>query len=123
MTLKAWPVKPACAKDALAFMGYDDALSGVEMPKTRLYAAYRQILVRDPCAYCGATDARLAWDDDGGRSCGEAYWSYLLIGMHRDHIEPRSGAGSDVWDNLTAACRSCNSSKGTNRLLLWMVER
>lgn len=28
-----------------------------------------------------------------------------------DHVVPRSRGGGDDWDNLAAACRSCNSSK------------
>ena len=28
-----------------------------------------------------------------------------------DHVVPRSRGGRDVWDNLAAACRSCNSAK------------
>jgi 5-methylcytosine-specific restriction endonuclease McrA len=28
-----------------------------------------------------------------------------------DHVVPRSRGGRDVWDNLAAACRPCNSRK------------
>jgi 5-methylcytosine-specific restriction endonuclease McrA len=28
-----------------------------------------------------------------------------------DHVVPRSRGGSDEWDNLVAACRTCNSTK------------
>jgi 5-methylcytosine-specific restriction endonuclease McrA len=28
-----------------------------------------------------------------------------------DHIVPRSRGGRDVWDNLAAACRPCNTRK------------
>jgi len=28
-----------------------------------------------------------------------------------DHVVPRSRGGRDVWDNLAAACRPCNSKK------------
>ena len=28
-----------------------------------------------------------------------------------DHVVPRSRGGRDVWDNLAAACRPCNSAK------------
>lgn len=28
-----------------------------------------------------------------------------------DHVVPRSRGGADVWENLAAACRSCNTSK------------
>lgn len=33
-----------------------------------------------------------------------------------DHVVPRSRGGSHSWDNVVAACRSCNSRK-ENRLL------
>jgi 5-methylcytosine-specific restriction endonuclease McrA len=28
-----------------------------------------------------------------------------------DHVVPRSRGGLDVWDNLAAACRPCNTRK------------
>jgi 5-methylcytosine-specific restriction endonuclease McrA len=28
-----------------------------------------------------------------------------------DHVIPKSRGGTDAWDNLVAACRSCNGSK------------
>ena len=28
-----------------------------------------------------------------------------------DHVVPRSRGGRDIWDNLAAACRPCNSKK------------
>lgn len=33
-----------------------------------------------------------------------------------DHVVPRSRGGAHVWENVVAACRRCNSSKG-DRLL------
>lgn len=61
--------------------------------------AYSLILRADPCAYCGgpATAA--------------------------DHIEPLSGGGANAWDNLTASCIPCNSSKRSKSLLYWMATR
>jgi 5-methylcytosine-specific restriction endonuclease McrA len=29
-----------------------------------------------------------------------------------DHVVPRSCGGRDTWENLVAACQSCNTSKG-----------
>ena len=29
-----------------------------------------------------------------------------------DHIVPKARGGKDSWDNLVAACRSCNQKKG-----------
>ena len=55
-----------------------------------------EIIERDGpfCAYCGV-------------ELDEATFTV-------DHIEAFSKGGSDDPDNLTVACRSCNSSKGAN---------
>ena len=58
---------------------------------------YAAILRGDPCAYCGAPCA------------------------HIDHVEPLAGGGASEWDNLTAACASCNASKKDKPLLIWMA--
>jgi 5-methylcytosine-specific restriction endonuclease McrA len=39
-----------------------------------------------------------------------------------DHVVPRSKGGTDALDNLVAACRSCNGSKG-NRAAPRPIER
>lgn len=54
---------------------------------------YRQILNLDPCSYCGEPSGTI------------------------DHIVPLIKGGENDWLNLTAACLSCNSSKGTKSLL------
>lgn len=36
--------------------------------------------------------------------------------LTRDHVQPVSRGGRDVWENVVAACRRCNQHKG-NRLL------
>lgn len=53
----------------------------------------------DLCAYCGGP------------------------GEHIDHIVPRSVGGDDDWTNFTMACGSCNSSKGTKSLLIFLAHR
>ena len=58
---------------------------------------YAQILSIDPCSYCGGT-------------C-----------EHIDHIEPSAAGGSNHWDNLTAACASCNQRKRDKPMLIFMV--
>ena len=58
---------------------------------------YVAILRNDPCAYCGAPAEVV------------------------DHIDAISSGGTNAWDNLTAACRACNSSKHARPLLLWMA--
>jgi 5-methylcytosine-specific restriction endonuclease McrA len=60
---------------------------------------YALILRNDPCAYCGGPME------------------------HIDHIEPIARGGTGAWDNLTAACGSCNQSKHTRTLLDFMLYR
>jgi hypothetical protein len=67
------------------------------------------------CSRCGEDK-----DDDelAGDPC--SYCSYCAEGADcADHIDGRDGSAED----LTAACRRCNGSKGGKRLLLWLVER
>lgn len=54
------------------------------------------IIENDPCSYCGKPFEAV------------------------DHIHPISREGNGEWMNLTAACKSCNSSKRDNRLLEWL---
>lgn len=57
------------------------------------------ILIReDPCSYCGDRSDTA------------------------DHIEPQAHGGSDEWENLTGACRSCNDRKGDKPLLRFLLE-
>lgn len=62
---------------------WDTAPSGTER------TGYIAALQADPCAYCGQT-------------AGET-----------DHITSRAHGGANCWDNYTAACRTCNSSKAS----------
>jgi hypothetical protein len=55
--------------------------------------AYYQVLRHDPCAYCGGPAG------------------------HIDHIEPRAFGGANHWGKYTAACQSCNASKGDKSLV------
>lgn len=54
----------------------------------------RSILLRDnfTCQYCGASPGR--------------------ANLTLDHVLPRSRGGTTSWDNVVAACRQCNVSKG-----------
>ena len=40
-----------------------------------------------------------------------------------DHLIPRMARGPDSADNLVAACRSCNSSKGARDLFDWAARK
>lgn len=63
---------------------------------TSVAADYCAILRGDPCSYCGAPAESV------------------------DHVQALAVGGSNDWDNLTAACRSCNSRKGQRSLLDFM---
>lgn len=64
----------------------------VHRPRPTVHLTKREILRRDEytCQYCGQ------------------HVSYLTI----DHIIPRRLGGHYGWDNLVAACPSCNHRKG-----------
>lgn len=62
---------------------------------------YLSVIEKDPCVYCGAESTT------------------------KDHIQPINYGGSDKWNNMAPACRSCNSSKKDKSLLqflLWKLD-
>jgi 5-methylcytosine-specific restriction endonuclease McrA len=61
--------------------------------------SYREVLLRDPCVYCG------------GQSTG------------LDHVHPRSQNGADGWENRAPACGLCDGDKSATPLLRYLVER
>lgn len=48
-------------------------------------------------------------DKDMCLYCGKAFRRGELT---RDHVNPRSHGGRDIWTNVVAACRRCNHRKG-----------
>ena len=40
-----------------------------------------------------------------------------------DHLIPQLKGGPDAADNITYACRSCNSSKGPKDMVLWLASK
>lgn len=64
----------------------------IKVPLKKIELSRKNILRRDnyQCQYCGT------------------YSTNLTI----DHIIPKSRGGTDSWDNLVAACISCNNKKG-----------
>lgn len=58
---------------------------------------YVAILRSDPCSYCGGPSLPV------------------------DHIEPIFHGGSAGWENMTASCQRCNSSKSTDSLLSYLL--
>lgn len=63
------------------------------VPYKRVMLSRKNILKRDrnTCQYCGSREN-------------------LTI----DHVLPKSRGGRDTWENLVAACVSCNNAKGDN---------
>ena len=68
-------------------------------PFTPLAELWMGVIERDPCSYCGAPM------------------------QHVDHIIALNAGGDGDWDNLAAACASCNESKQDTPLLAWMATR
>ena len=68
----------------------------IKRPRPRIRLTKREILRRDnyTCQYCGQKA------------------SYLTV----DHIVPRRLGGEHSWENLVAACPSCNHRKGGRTL-------
>lgn len=61
--------------------------------------AYVQIIASDPCVYCGSPTRAI------------------------DHIHPVSRGGTGEWTNLAPSCMRCNSSKGNEPLLSFLLRR
>ena len=40
-----------------------------------------------------------------------------------DHMIPQLKGGRDAADNIVYACRSCNSSKGSKDMVMWLVSK
>lgn len=67
----------------------------------KLTHEYWETLYHDPCSYCRSPTSTV------------------------DHIVSIKQGGTHTWDNLTAACASCNASKHTRSLweFLWLKQR
>lgn len=68
------------------------------------------ILRKDPCAYCGEYYRY----PKGHKRAGKIHATI-------DHIHPKGKGGKNVWTNYTAACEGCNSRKGSNSLLGYLL--
>ena len=42
--------------------------------------------------------------------CGDVFDGRTAL-LTRDHVQPLSRGGSDVWDNVVTSCRACNQKK------------
>jgi 5-methylcytosine-specific restriction endonuclease McrA len=68
----------------------------IRAPRRRVVLSKRNILKRDSyqCQYCGMVDRK----------------------MTVDHVVPKKRNGPETWENLVAACVSCNARKGDRPL-------
>jgi 5-methylcytosine-specific restriction endonuclease McrA len=68
----------------------------VKRPQPRVKLSRREVFARDRhvCQYCGANSRDLTID----------------------HVTPKHRGGRHEWENLVAACRSCNHRKGSKTL-------
>jgi 5-methylcytosine-specific restriction endonuclease McrA len=85
----------------------DDAVVRSESLPLTIPAVIRlRYMVRAPRRRVAAVSRRavFARDDYRCQYCGSHADSI-------DHVVPRSRGGRDVWDNLAAACRPCNTAK------------
>lgn len=64
----------------------------IRVPYKKIELSRKNVLRRDgmKCQYCGKKSTQITID----------------------HIIPKSRGGQDSWDNLVAACVSCNNKKG-----------
>ncbi len=64
----------------------------IRRPRPRVKLSRREIFIRDgyTCQYCGRQSSDLTLD----------------------HVVPRHRGGGHTWDNLVAACKTCNHRKG-----------
>lgn len=67
--------------------------------KNKTSRDYAEILLRDPCSYCGQISDSI------------------------DHIDPVSRGGDNLFTNLTGACLSCNQTKSSRTLLYFLAVR
>ena len=68
----------------------------IRRPRPRVRLSRREVFARDShtCQYCGQRSVELTLD----------------------HVMPRHRGGGHSWDNLVAACKSCNHRKGGKTL-------
>jgi len=67
----------------------------------------------------GNSNIRKYLADKYGARCFYCEHSLEVKEIQIEHIEPRSGGGSDDIENLVPSCRRCNSEKGPLPLEVW----
>lgn len=102
------------------------AHSAVEAGKTRYEPLHFIIRGRFRNGYLsGKMKMRPLHDDEKTKIAHAATCCYcgLKTKLSLDHLIPRLQGGPDAADNITYACKSCNSSKGPKDMVLWLVSK
>lgn len=63
------------------------------------------------------------WLDIKHAQCGVCAYCSRPARLTMDHIEPLVSGGAHEPGNITAVCRSCNSSKNDTPLLVWLARK
>lgn len=80
---------------------------------------WREMLMTEPCVYCGRTPHELSAEV-------EAKLNGAGAPMTIDHIKPRDPVTRrrrHHWDNEAPACWNCNHKRGYTPFLVFMVQR
>lgn len=95
---EAWPAWTKAIGQP-SFATIDRSSGRIKIPGRALapMEQWRSVLRADPCAYCGEPSATV------------------------DHIVALGASGQDKWDNLTGACKSCNTQKATHPLWQFLM--
>lgn len=92
--------------------------------KARVHAAARRHAKEHPEYYRNAAHKRRLLERDAGFMTAEelearlaefdgcAYCGRSDVPMTVDHVVPLSKGGQHEWENVVAACKTCNSKKG-----------
>jgi 5-methylcytosine-specific restriction endonuclease McrA len=94
--LESHPVQIKTAVSSFPYPAVIRLFYMIKSPRARVKLTRREVFLRDryTCQYCGRRTHDLTLD----------------------HVIPRSKGGQHIWENLAAACRSCNHRKGGKSL-------
>lgn len=98
-TLEAMTAAGCTPEQMLAVVRAHVAEKEAQGPRAISPSLRAAVLQRDgyKCSYCGAEN----------------------VPLYCDHIQPYSRGGATSFDNLTAACKPCNSSKKDRDIGVW----
>lgn len=78
---------------------------------------WRETLRREPCSYCGRTEAEILADIPP-----DAWTRLSNRPITCEHIQPVSDGGVNAWWNLAPACWHCNISRASTPFLIFLIE-